>query len=86
MFPSPQSNTTYSTHIVLHIAKTQLLILCFAVMKFQMRKKEKKKNRSNQEQQVCPLLKIFGVNINNLWIITHDNSAGLLLWEPNEQG
>lgn len=77
MFPNPQSNTTYSTHIVLHIAKTPLLILCFAVMKFQMRKK--KTPRSNQQWQVCPLLKIFSGKINNLKIITHVNSAGLLL-------
>lgn len=38
MFPNPQSTTTYSTHIVLHITKTQLLILCFAIMKFQVMK------------------------------------------------
>lgn len=41
MFPNPQSTTSYSNHIVLHIAKTQLLILCFAVIKFQMVEEKK---------------------------------------------
>lgn len=83
MFPNPQSTTSYSNHIVLHITKTQLLILCFAVMKSQM---VEEKNGSNHEWQVCPVLKIFGVNTNHLYIITHDNSTALLLWEPTEQG
>lgn len=43
-------------------------------------------NGSNHEWQVCPLLKIFEVNTNHLYIITHDNSTALLLGEPTEQG
>lgn len=42
MLPNPQSTTTtYATHIVLHIIDTQLLILCFAVMKFQVIEEKK---------------------------------------------